>query len=116
MTTQAVLDPMEVLGNSRRMTILKLLNQSGGQIKLEGLIEALAEEEESEISAIRPTKKSLKTSLLNSHLPKLQSAGLVTFDEHSEDIVLKSIPPALQTRFETLLLSLYDLLRNSERN
>lgn len=96
------------------MNILRLLNQSGGHVKLEGLIAALIGEE-GDISSIKPSEKSLKTSLLKSHLPKLQSAGLVTFNNETEEISLNSIPPAMHTHFETLLLSLYDLLRNSER-
>lgn len=96
------------------MTILRVLNQSGGQAKLDSLVNALAEEETG-LSTIQPTKKSLKTSLLTSHLPKLQGAGLVTFDPQTESISLSTMPPALHTHFETLLLSLYDLLRNSEK-
>lgn len=108
-------DPIEVLGNSRRMNILRLLKDSGGRANLEGLVDALAEEEEG-ISSIKPARKILKASLLVSHIPKLQSAGLITYDHRTEDIALNTIPPALHTRFETLLVTLYDLLRISERN
>ncbi len=97
------------------MTILRVLTQSGGKAKLDGLVHAIAEEE-TDFSSIKPTEKSLKTSLLTSHLPKLEGAGLVTYDHHTESISLNTLPPALHTHFESLLLSLYDLLRTSERN
>lgn len=96
------------------MTILRALNQSGGHAKLEDLVNAVAEDENG-LSAVQPTKKSLKTSLLTSHLPKLEGAGLVHYDPQTESISLSTIPPALHTHFEALLLSLYDLLRNSEK-
>ncbi|NJE11217.1 hypothetical protein [Thermococcus sp. MAR1] len=65
-----------ILGNDRRMLMIEFLQQREGHAELRELVEYIAEKEG---STDRKHRKSVYVSLVQTHIPKLEREGVITF-------------------------------------
>ena len=90
-----------LLKNRRRRAVIEHLLEAGGQAQFDDLVLAIAaREKEKNVEEITyKERKSVHTSLYQSHLPKLQDAGVVEYDRRSGSVILtdaiESIRPYL---------------------
>ncbi len=76
----------DVLANQRRRLVLYHLHESGdGIATLEEITDYVCSYEESERSASEH-RLHVATSLQHAHLPKLEEAGIVEYDQRSETV------------------------------
>ena len=66
-----------ILGNDRRMLMIEFLQQKEGHAELRDLVEFIAEREG---DTDRKHRKSVYVSLVQTHIPKLEREGVITFD------------------------------------
>jgi len=73
---------LELLSHPRRRFVLGLLEETDGDVSMDSLAERLAvwEGDDSSADAGPPAVDDVKLSLYHTHLPKLENAGLVTYD------------------------------------
>ncbi|MBX0303001.1 DUF7344 domain-containing protein [Haloarcula salinisoli] len=73
---------LELLSHRRRRFVLGTLDETDGDVPMDSLAKRLAawEESDSPADATPPAVEDVKLSLYHTHLPKLETAGLVTFD------------------------------------
>jgi len=76
-----------ILGNDRRMLMIEFLQKSNGHADLREVVEYIAEREG---ATDRRHRKSVYVSLIQTHIPKLQREGVVSF-EHGV-VTLLEIP------------------------
>ena len=74
-----------ILGNNRRMLMIEYLQRKEGQAELRELVEFIAEREG---DTDRKHRKSVYVSLVQTHIPKLEREGVITF-EHGVITLLK---------------------------
>lgn len=65
-----------ILGNKRRMLLIEFLQRKNGSAELRDVVEYIAEREG---NTDRKHRKSVYVSLMQTHLPKLEREGIVTF-------------------------------------
>jgi hypothetical protein len=78
----------EILGNERRRTCLKLLAQSDESWDVSYLSERVATDVTDEPSAAEEIYDSVYISLCQTHLPKLDKAGLVDYDAEIKTVTI----------------------------
>lgn len=78
-----------VLSNQRRRMLLELLLQNGGEMDARDISERLAEAESGTSPAPRKSRQSVYVSLQQTHLPKLDSLGIVDFNEQSKNVKIE---------------------------
>ncbi|ASJ08442.1 hypothetical protein A3L11_04010 [Thermococcus siculi] len=66
-----------ILGNDRRMLMIEFLQQKDGHAELRDMVEFIAEREG---DTDRKHRKSVYVSLVQTHIPKLEREGVITFD------------------------------------
>ena len=66
-----------ILGNDRRMLMIEFLQKSDGHADLREVVEYIAEREG---DTDRKHRKSVYVSLVQTHIPKLQREGVISFD------------------------------------
>ncbi len=66
-----------ILGNSRRMLMIEYLRSSEGMAELRDVVEYIAEREG---NTTRRHRKSVYVSLVQTHIPKLEREGVITFN------------------------------------
>ncbi|CAD5243428.1 DUF7344 domain-containing protein [Thermococcus camini] len=66
-----------ILGNDRRMLMVEFLQKSDGRAELRDIVEYIAEMEG---DTDRKHRKSVYVSLMQTHIPKLEREGVVTFN------------------------------------
>ncbi|NJE42843.1 hypothetical protein [Thermococcus sp. GR6] len=86
-----------ILGNDRRMLLIEFLQRQGGKAELRDLVEYIAEKEG---DTDRRHRKSVYVSLVQTHLPKLERDGVVTFDRGV--ITLLKIPDNVTVYMELI--------------
>jgi hypothetical protein len=85
-------DPIEeaeihdVLRNERRRRTIEHLREESGMVSLRDLSEAIAAAETGETPPPRNIRESVYNSLHQTHLPKLDSLGVVRYDSDRQDI------------------------------
>jgi len=87
------IDPGEIhdiLRNDRRRNVLKYLKQRLEPVSLRALSEQIAEWEASESPAPRNLRQSVYNSLHQTHLPKLDAAGIVDYDMDRKRVTLNN--------------------------
>jgi len=82
-------DIHDLLRNDRRRYAIKYLQDRGREVMLRDLAEAIAEIETGESPAPRNIRDSVYISLHQSHLPRLDSAGVVDYDRNRKTIRLR---------------------------
>ncbi|HKL29078.1 MAG TPA: ArsR family transcriptional regulator [Natrialbaceae archaeon] len=82
-----------LLKNRRRRAVIEHLLEAGGQAQFDDLVLAIAaREKEKNVEEITyKERKSVHTSLYQSHLPKLQDAGVVEYDRRSGSVILTDV-------------------------
>ena len=86
-----------ILGNSRRMLMIEYLQRSEGRAELRDMVEYIAE---SEGNTDRKHRKSVYVSLIQTHIPKLEREGVVTF-RHGV-VTLVRVPEDVTVYMETV--------------
>ncbi|WP_456420710.1 DUF7344 domain-containing protein [Thermococcus sp.] len=87
-----------ILGNSRRMLMIEYLRKSDGSAELRDMVEYIAE---SEGNTNRKHRKSVYVSLVQTHIPKLEREGVITF-RHGV-ITLVRVPDDVTVYMETVM-------------
>ncbi len=80
----------DILRNWRRRMVIKELKSSAGSMTLRELAETLAESESGESPPPRNVRNSVYNSLHQTHLPKLDDAGVVSYDTDRKTVSLES--------------------------
>lgn len=80
----------EVLKNRRRRDVLQYLQEEGGTATLSELAEQIAAwENDIEVQALNSTqRKRVYVALYQTHLPKMDDAGIVDYDRDRGDVTL----------------------------
>ncbi|ASI98363.1 DUF7344 domain-containing protein [Thermococcus celer] len=86
-----------ILGNDRRMLMIEYLQKMEGNAELRELVEYIAEREG---DTDRKHRKSVYVSLVQTHIPKLEREGVVTFDRGV--VKLLRIPDNVTVYMETV--------------
>ena len=80
-------DIFGVLQNDRRRCVLELLRSQGSQ-SVRSLSEEIARLESGEADPKSNVRKSIYVSLLQSHIPKMESLGIVTYNREQDLVEL----------------------------
>jgi len=86
-------DPLQILSNSRRRALISILRELDGRAELREVVRRIAELEQGP-DFDRKLRKSVYVSLIQTHIPKMESAGLIEHDGVSDVISLLEIPSA----------------------
>ncbi|WP_297063827.1 hypothetical protein [Thermococcus sp.] len=86
-----------ILGNSRRMLMIEYLQKSEGRAELRDMVEYIAE---SEGNTDRKHRKSVYVSLIQTHIPKLEREGVITFRQGV--VTLVKVPEDVTVYMETV--------------
>ncbi|MUW15476.1 hypothetical protein GJ633_13160 [Halorubrum sp. CBA1125] len=78
----------DLLRNERRRQVIKHLQDTVGETTLRDLAETIAERETGESPAPKNIRNSVYNSLHQTHLPKLDSRGIVEYDSDRKTIRL----------------------------
>ncbi|WP_251948893.1 DUF7344 domain-containing protein [Thermococcus argininiproducens] len=84
-----------ILGNDRRMLLIKYLQERDGKADLRDIVDFIAEEEG---QTDRRHRKSVYVSLIQTHIPKMERAGIIKFDHHT--VTLLEIPENVDVYME----------------
>lgn len=79
-----------VLRNDRRRNVVKQLQRNVGTLTVRELSEAIAEAETGKSPPPRNIRDSVYNSLNQTHLPKLDSLGVLEYDQHRKTVSLQS--------------------------
>ena len=82
-------DIHDILRNDRRRNVIKCLQDRGREVSLRDLSEHIAEIETSESPPPSNIRDSVYVSLHQTHLPKLDDAGIVDYDSDRKTISLE---------------------------
>ncbi|WP_457741984.1 DUF7344 domain-containing protein [Thermococcus sp.] len=86
-----------ILGNSRRLLLVEYLRNSEGRAELREVVEYIAEREG---FTDRKHRKSVYVSLIQTHIPKLEREGVITFKRGV--ITLIRVPDDVTVYMETV--------------
>lgn len=78
----------DVLRNDRRRAVLQSLREKAGEAHISELTEAVVREEAGTGSGTKQLRQSVYSSLHQTHIPKLEAANVVTYDEGSNVVRL----------------------------
>jgi hypothetical protein len=93
--------PFEILQNSRRMMIIKVLLQLGGTACLREVVRRIATLENGGTPS-RGLRKSVYTSILQNHLPKMEMAGLIEYERETDVLHLMDLPRSYRYYLEAV--------------
>lgn len=79
----------DVLRNERRRRVLQQVQQNMGTVTVKGLAEAIAEAETGESPPPRNIRQSVYNSLHQTHLPKMDSLGLIDYDADRKTVSMQ---------------------------
>ncbi|WP_297509128.1 hypothetical protein [Thermococcus sp.] len=86
-----------ILGNSRRMLMIEYLRGSDGRAELRDVVDYIAEKEG---DTNRKHRKSVYVSLIQTHIPKLEREGVITFNRGI--VTLVKVPEDVTVYMETV--------------
>jgi hypothetical protein len=97
-TLEDVSQAFDLLRNARRRGVLYMLNRNG-RMSVQAVARRITEWQ-SEADGSAPDVETVETSLVHSHLPKLDAAGVVEYDPDEETVELdesaRDLDPLLQ--------------------
>lgn len=93
--------PLKILQNSRRVMVIKVLLELGGTACLREVVRRVATLESGD-TPDRGQRKSVYTSIVQNHLPKMQTAGLIEYDRESDALHLLDLPRSYRYHLETV--------------
>ena len=79
-----------ILANERRRHALDGLRSTGGTVSVHELSTLVASRETGESPPPKRARESVYTSLVQTHLPKLEAAGVIAYDRGTQTIELSS--------------------------
>lgn len=82
-------EPLHILQNSRRRALLKVLKDLGGDASLREVVRRITNLEGSGYD--KGLSKSIHISMLQTHLPKLERAGIIKYDEYTNTVHLHEL-------------------------
>jgi len=94
-------DIFGVLQNDRRRHVLEYLQDNGSQ-NLRTISEALARIESGTAEPLSSVRKSVYVSLLQTHLPRMENLGIVTFDRVEDKVELMPAAGDVSVYLETV--------------
>ncbi|WP_149797885.1 DUF7344 domain-containing protein [Halorubrum xinjiangense] len=75
------------VAHERRRTVLDALRATGGDAAdLDALVEAVCDDADGPSPAVDEDRRRVRAALRHIHLPKLAAAGLVTYDNETEQV------------------------------
>lgn len=86
-----------ILGNNRRMLMIEFLQNREGRAELREVVDFIAEREG---STDRKHRKSVYVSLVQTHIPRLQREGVISFDRGM--VTLLKIPDDVTVYMEVV--------------
>jgi len=78
----------DLLRNDRRRRVIEELCSRAGQATVRGLSERIAAQETDESPPPRKARESVYSSLIQTHLPKLDERGVVEYDPDRKTVIL----------------------------
>jgi len=81
----------KILQNSRRMNVINVLQEVGGTACIREVVRRVATIENGAPPS-RGLRKSVYTSLIQNHLPKMKMAGLIEYDRTADALHLIKLP------------------------
>lgn len=94
-------DIFGVLQNDRRRNLLKVLRENNGQ-DLRTISEALARIESDAKQPVSNLRKSIYASLLQTHIPKMEKMGIITYDKEKDNVELTQMADDFDMYLETV--------------
>lgn len=94
-------DVLTLLSNFRRREILRVLLDLGGEASLREVVRRVAEKERG-TTPDRRLRKSVYTGIIQTHLPKLNMAGIVEYDKGMDTLRLLYLPDEYRYYLETV--------------
>lgn len=92
----------DILRNDRRRLAIKCLRENGGMLTVRDLSEDVATRETGEAPAPRDKRRSVYVSLHQTHLPKLDDLGIVSYDTDSKEVRLRDRAAEITTYMEVI--------------
>ena len=95
------LEPLEILQNKRRRYFLETLTDLGGEATLREVVRRVS----IKINGDETTKKFQKNvhiSLIQSHIPKMERAGLIKYDIITDTVHLMNMPSKYKVYFDVV--------------
>jgi len=86
-----------ILGNKRRMLMVEFLRMKNGRAELRDIVEYIAEKEG---NTDRKHRKSVYVSLVQTHIPRLEREGVITFKQGV--VTLVRVPEDVTVYMETV--------------
>lgn len=90
-----------ILSNSRRRSLIRVLRELGGVACLREVVRRVAEREGGP-DVGRGLVKSVHVSLLQTHIPKMEGAGLIRYDRASDTVELLELSPEYRYYLEAV--------------
>ncbi|SDM76357.1 hypothetical protein SAMN04487949_2529 [Halogranum gelatinilyticum] len=92
----------DILRNDRRRAVLKHLRQTTSDVTLRDLAEGIAEIETGESPPPKNIRESVYNSLHQTHLPKLDERGVISYDKNRKTIALEERARAVNIYMEVV--------------
>jgi len=92
----------DILRNDRRRLAIRCLRESGGSMSVRDLSEEVATRETGESPAPRDKRRSVYVSLHQTHLPKLDDLGIMTYDTATKEVELRGRAAEITTYMEVV--------------
>ena len=92
----------DILRNDRRRLAIKCLRENSGMLTVRDLSEDVATRETGESPAPRDKRRSVYVSLHQTHLPKLNDLGIVSYDTDSKEVRLRDRAAEITTYMEVV--------------
>lgn len=91
----------ELLRNERRRAVLRIIRDGSDSVPVRDLAERIAAEETGTEPAPRSDRQSVYISLIQTHLPKLDDASVIDYDDQHKTITPGPATDQLVTQMET---------------
>lgn len=95
-------EPLHILENPRRRAFITVLRDLGGKACLREIVARIAEGEGLPRGEERYFMKSIHISMLQTHLPKMERAGLIEYDHVTGVVRLLELPPEYKYYLEAV--------------
>lgn len=92
----------DILRNGRRRLTIEILRENGGVATVRDLSEWIATKETGEEPPPRDKRQSVYVSLHQTHLPKLDTLGIVSYDPEEKEVVLEDRVQEVEVYMEVI--------------
>jgi hypothetical protein len=92
-------ETIHIIENARRRAVIKVLRELGGEACLREVVRRVAEVEG---GSARGLTESVRVSMLQTHIPKMRSAGLIEYDRVTDTVHLLELPPEFRYYLEAV--------------